>query len=1016
MPPVAAAGAAILSIGIGTVTVGSILLNIAVGMAINAVAGLFIKKPSTSGASIDSGLNVTTVDPNAPFPFVLGRTMFGGVRRFHELSDNNRWLHCTNVYAAHVIDAVEQILVNGEEVNVDADGWAIGTYAGVLRIKVYLGTPDQQADPYLLANAPSYTAAMRGRGLAYAAISAKWDTDLFPQEPNVQLVMRGAKAYDPRDDAQQLDNPATWKWTNNAILLTAHYMRGMPKPDHTGGLRYLFGTNAKDVSINWNEIAAEANICDEPVALASRGYQKRYTCNGILLANTDPEEGLNQLLTACAGMRTDTGGKLSLRAWAARTPELSFDMGDLIGPIEVSVKRPLSQVFNGVKGQYRGPDTNYEPDDAPVFIDESLVALDGRENWMEATLPFTDNAAAAQRIQRLALSENRRQISMVAPMKLRAMRLKAGDWFRFTSLSRGWDEKLFRIKRWKFAVVDGGGAPYFGIEVEAEEVDTGIDAWSTDMQHIVPPPPSTNLPNPLIVTAPTMNEPEVLEFRDRALMRLSATAASEGPPVKFRFEYRVRGEPSWTVLADRDEPVVDVFLDVGDYEARVRTLAQPFGGRSPYAPVDGPLQFKVGAPPLTPRVTGLELVGGGSDGTFTGRDAIFQWRQGRVGAIGLDNPLGADVDQQDPYFAGYRLEVRTRPMPGYPSGMLMRDATITDTRFEYTFEMNYRDAMRIGLRGAQRAFRLTVLQIGRYGGDNEYSLPLSIDVENPAPGVPFDLNIRTLFSELRVSFTPEPDPDFEGAIIWASLEDGFDPASVTPLFVGRGNLLTFELDTNLTWYVRMAAYDAFIGEYDATDVSLLNLSAQVEVQTSSLVVDIPTFSFIGFNVRPNSGRTGVDWDSGTASVKRDNGVTQYAVSSGSAAWTSGSLYIFYREGQSTLQTATSLAGAQFADSYVLAIYRGGTQLTVGDGNVYTDGATIIAGTISAQQLVTGSAVITQGAQIASAIIGDAHINDLSANKLKANTGIVNKLFVGADELIEIDGASGAQRITFYENV
>lgn len=1015
---VVAIGAAALGTAIGGV-IGGALVNLAVGLAISSVASLFAEKPKHSGASIDSGLNVTNVDPDAPFPFVFGRSSLAGVRRFHELTNSNRWLHFINVYAAHEVEGNEVIRIDGEVVEFDNDGWATGKYADKLRVKFYTGAPDQTADPHLVANCPSWTSDHRLRGIAYAAVSARWDSDLFAQEPNVEIEFDGAKVYDPRDNSQDLSDPSTWKFSDNAILCAAHYLRGMPKIDGNGNLRRLFGMNSRDARIDWSEIASEANICDEAVNLAEGGTQKRYTANGVIFADTEPEEGIRSLLTACAGTRTDMGGKLSLRAGAARTPVMSLDVGDLIGPIRVNTKRPMRELFNAVKGQYRGPASNFEPDDPPTYRDAALIALDGgREQWLDVTLPFTDNAAAAQRIQRLALAENRRQISAVFPFHLKAMRLAPGDWFTFTSLARGWEEKTFRVKRWRFMVVGGEDeAPYYGIEIEAEEIDDEVYAWSSGDQVIVVPPPALQLPNPLVVDAPTLNEPEIVEWRDRALVRLSATPADSGPPVKYRFSYRLKGATEWTVLADRDEPEVEIHLDVGLYQFRVSSVAQPYGGRSPEAPSSAGYEWAVGAPPSTPRVTGLELVGGGQNNTFTGRDAIFQWRQGRPGAIGLDNPLGADVDQQDPYFAGYRVEIRTEAKPGYPNGLLLRAVTLVDTRFEYTFEMNYRDCRLLGLKSAQRKFSVTVMQISRYGTAEEFSLPMTLMVENPAPAVPVDLNIRTLVKELRVSFTAPTDPDFEGTIVWASTTPAFNPADVTPLFVGRGNFITRELEADTTYYVRVACYDAFIGEYDPTDVPLLNLSAETPVTTSSYLeaVDAPHFSFLGLDIRPNATGDGVEWDAGTAIVKTSAGSSQYAIASGSAAWTSGEVYVWYVNGDGTLSSGTDIDDFAGVDRASLAVYRGGTDIVRGDGGPLFDGNRIVTGSLLAGALRADTAYIQYSAQIGSLVVEDANIGNVGADKFKANTAIINKIFVGEDELIELDGSSGSQRILIYED-
>ena len=61
------------------------------------------------------------------------------------------------------------------------------------------------------------------------------------------------------------------------------------------------------------------------------------------------------------------------------------------------------------------------------------------------------------------------------------------------------------------------------------------------------------------------------------------------------------------------------------------------------------------------------------------------------------------------------------------------------------------------------------------------------------------------------------------------------------------------------------------------------------------------------------------------------------------------------------------------------------------------------GVIQANHLITSTAVITVAAQIANAIIGNAHIADLSADKITAGTINVQVLLAGSN--IEIDGTS-----------
>ncbi|QSY98604.1 hypothetical protein J2J97_32385 (plasmid) [Rhizobium bangladeshense] len=61
------------------------------------------------------------------------------------------------------------------------------------------------------------------------------------------------KVYDPRDPTQNVDDPATWKETNNPALHAAHYARQMAH-----SLAPLADTF-------WKGVEASANYCDQPV-------------------------------------------------------------------------------------------------------------------------------------------------------------------------------------------------------------------------------------------------------------------------------------------------------------------------------------------------------------------------------------------------------------------------------------------------------------------------------------------------------------------------------------------------------------------------------------------------------------------------------------------------------------------------------------------------------------------------------------------------------------------------------
>ncbi len=55
--------------------------------------------------------------------------------------------------------------------------------------------------------------------------------------------------YDPRDPSQSVDDRATWQLTDNAILITATMLLAM---------------DAEHSRINWERVAALADLCEEP--------------------------------------------------------------------------------------------------------------------------------------------------------------------------------------------------------------------------------------------------------------------------------------------------------------------------------------------------------------------------------------------------------------------------------------------------------------------------------------------------------------------------------------------------------------------------------------------------------------------------------------------------------------------------------------------------------------------------------------------------------------------------------
>ena len=97
------------------------------------------------------------------------------------------------------------------------------------------GASDQTVDPMLLASTPEViTSNHRLRGIAYIAASFEYDTEgMFRSIPQLTVVVKGKKLYDPRKDgsitggsgSHRYDTPSTYEWSDNAALCLLDYLR-----------------------------------------------------------------------------------------------------------------------------------------------------------------------------------------------------------------------------------------------------------------------------------------------------------------------------------------------------------------------------------------------------------------------------------------------------------------------------------------------------------------------------------------------------------------------------------------------------------------------------------------------------------------------------------------------------------------------------------------------------------------------------------------------------------------------
>jgi len=515
-------------------------------LVLGAVSKAMAKTPT--GASItQQDKTVTSRQPIAPHTVIYGRTRIGGTILYMESTNANKYLHVVVAIAGHEIDEVEKFYFNDVEVTIDGSGNVeAGQYKDRARIQYKLGTDDQTAFADLVAESDGkWTNNHRVRGRALVYMRLEYDQNVFINGvPNLSVVVRGKKVYDPRTE--------TTVWSANPALCVTDYLT-----NNKYGMAAVYAEE-----IDEEALIAAANICDEDVTKVGGGTENRYEMHGSFATSSQPEDIINQMVFAMAGRCIWSGGVWRILAGAYYTPTLTFDEGDLRGGIKVQSLVSRRESFNGVKGVFASVDDNYILSDFPPINSAVFVAKDnGEENLKSIELPFTTSASMAQRLAKIELLRARQQITVAMPMKLVGMKANVGDIVQINNTRMGWSSKPFEVVSANIAFGET-----VGVDIDLREVSTDVYDWATSEEQAYDPAPNTNLPSAVNTDPVGLLITDTLEISAETIVTKLVVTVS-GSAV-FQDRYEVQAKPSTS----------DDFLNLGQASGNIFQLANVIDG------------------------------------------------------------------------------------------------------------------------------------------------------------------------------------------------------------------------------------------------------------------------------------------------------------------------------------------------------------------------------------------------------------------------------------------------------
>ena len=417
---------------------------------------------NTSGKNL--GLKAATTNPVAPRNVVYGKTRVGGTIVHRAVSGaNNNKLHNVIAIAAHEINAIKKLYIDGGKGVVELDfssDFATATengatvyrvtnsaftntdndasYTGGSLIKLVVEKGEQTtSNGYAVAQMAEWTTDHKLQGIAYVYINCIFDTEKFASYPSFSFEVEGKKVYDPVT--------TTTAYSTNPSLIIRDYLM-----DAT----YGFGATSDEI----NDAATGAGFvkarsdCNDDVTITS-GTEDRYTLNGQFDMSEEPQQVLQHMLSACAGQLIYNNGKFSLFVGKERTASGTITDDNLLAPIQITTKASGQDLANGVKATYVRPTDRYIAAEITPYKDSTYLSADtpsgeqsaNYENFIDVTFPYTQSTFTAQRLARIALDYQRQDQTLQVIVPIEFMTHQVGDIVNFTNTRLGYDGKDFEI-------------------------------------------------------------------------------------------------------------------------------------------------------------------------------------------------------------------------------------------------------------------------------------------------------------------------------------------------------------------------------------------------------------------------------------------------------------------------------------------------------------------------------------------------------------------------------------------
>ena len=586
------------------------------------------------------GILVNKASNNTAIPVVYGQRQVGIARVFVESSGtDNTYLYMAGVLCeggGNGIESIDEIYVNDKLVtwsgaltdqtvrtvnSSDTNYYKDGE--SLISVQSFYGL-DNQPVSSLLDESTNWGSNHKLSGVAYLAFKFKWNQDAFNSLPEVKVVLKGKKVYDPRLDStkggsgsHRQDTASTWTYSANSSLCLLDYLRNA---------RYGKALPNSSFETNYDSFKTSADLCDTNVTPYSGGTDiNLFETNIVLDTEQKLIDNVRELLNPMRAIFTYTQGKYFLIIENTGSSQLSLTSDNIIGGIKIFGEKKNTK-YNRVIGTFVNPDKEWQEDtvsfppadDSGLPAEDQYATLLAQDNGtnLEGNFSFQGitNPYQAEELCEIVLKRSRNALVVEVMCTSEALNLTIGDLVDLTYTTGGFSSKLFRV----YGLTINSDST---VSLKLIEHQDNFYTWSEKAE--APTIADTTLPNPNSVSAPasvTLDD-QLIEYSDGVVITALDVTIGASPDSfvdYYQVEYKLSTDTDY-IIAGQGSGLTQRILNVKDgftYNVRVKAF-NTLGVSSTYTSATRTIIGGI-APPSDVTDFSCNIIGG---------DAHLSWQQ-----------------------------------------------------------------------------------------------------------------------------------------------------------------------------------------------------------------------------------------------------------------------------------------------------------------------------------------------------------------------------------------------------